>query len=256
MSRPTGAYLRMSKCGRSRRRPDARSNKSSYPRDPEKLPPPRRVAGEVFREARERDAARLQDAGVVGEREGVRHILLDEEDRDARLPDRGKRGENLAHEARGKAESRLVEEKEARTGHEAPPDRAHLLLAARERAGFLGVAVPEQGEHREDVLECARRLGPCLLPPSPHLEVLENRHPRPELPGFGHEHEAVRSPRVSRPMYEVAAVERDATAPGREKARDRLEERCLAGAVRAHEGQDLAGVDLEGHVPDRLHVAV
>src|ERR1019366_6755910 len=108
MSRPTGAFLRMSKSGRSKPRPDAlHGQKSSYSRDPEKLLLDPRVAGEILCEARERDAARLQDAGVVGEREGVRHVLLDEEDRDARLSDRGKRGEDLSHEARSEAERRL-----------------------------------------------------------------------------------------------------------------------------------------------------
>src|SRR5450759_131435 len=101
MSRPTGAFLRMSKSGRSRPLPDARTccaetPGSSYARNPEKLLPHARVLSEVFRETGERDAARLQDTSVVGEREGVRHVLLDEEDRDARLPDRGKRGEDLA----------------------------------------------------------------------------------------------------------------------------------------------------------------
>src|SRR5664280_1494939 len=213
MSRPTGAFLRMSKSGRSRRRPDARTKKSSYARDSEELLPDARVAGEVLRAARERDAARLEDAGVVGESEGMRHILLDEEDGDAGLANGGKRGEHLADEARGKAESRLVEEEEARACHEAAADRAHLLLSSRERAGFLGMALLEHREHGEDLRERACRLGPRSLPPCPHLEVLENRHPRPELTRLGHEHEAVGSPRVCRPVHEVAAVEQDASAP-------------------------------------------
>src|SRR5450830_262472 len=228
----------------------------SYARDPEELLPHTRVAGEVLRAARERDAARLEDAGVVGKREGVRHILFDEENRDAGIANRGKRGEHLADEARGKAEGRLVEEEEARACHEAAADRAHLLLSSRERAGFLGMALLEHREHHEDLLERARRLGPRYLSPCPHLEVLENRHARPELTRLGHEHEAVRSPRVCRPVREVAAVEQNASAPEREKARDRLQESRLPGAVRAHEREDLAGLDAEGHVPDGLHVSI
>src|ERR1017187_9103629 len=254
MSRPTGAFLRMSKSGRSRRRPDARTKKSSYARDSEELLPDARVAGEVLRAARERDAARLEDAGVVGESEGVRHILLDEEDGDACLANGGKRGEHFADEARGKAESRLVEEEEARACHEAAADRAHLLLSSRERAGFLGMALLEHREHGEDLRERARRLGPRSLFPCPHLEVLENRHARPELTRLGHE--PVRGSRVSRPVREVAAVEQDASAPWREKARDRLQESGLPGAVRAHEREDLAGLDAERNLPDGLHVSI
>src|SRR5664279_3614965 len=68
------------------------------------------------------------------------------------------------------------------------------------------MALLEHREHGEDLRERACRLGPRSLPPCPHLEVLENRHPRPELTRLGHEHEAVGSPRVCRPVHEVAAV--------------------------------------------------
>ena len=61
---------------------------------------------------------------------------------------------------------------------------------------------------------------------------------------------------MGRPVHEVAAVEQDAPAPGREKARDRLQESRLPGAVRAHERQNLPGLDAEGDVPHGLDVSI
>ena len=69
-------------------------------------------------------------------------------------------------------------------GHHRAPDRAHLLLAAGHRPGFLSLALCEA---RKSVNTCSMSsLIPDLsLRPRPHLEVLDDGHAREELSALG-----------------------------------------------------------------------
>ena len=57
--------------------------------------------------------------------------------------------EQLFDQERGEAERRLVEDQEPGLGHQAAPDREHLLLAAGQRAGALALPFGEPREDRE-----------------------------------------------------------------------------------------------------------
>ena len=61
--------------------------------------------------------------------------------------------EDLLDDERRQAERRLVEQQEARPAHQRARDREHLLLAARQRAAALALALLEDREQREDALE-------------------------------------------------------------------------------------------------------
>ena len=61
--------------------------------------------------------------------------------------------EDLLHHHRREAEARLVQHEEARPRHEPAADRAHLLLAAGQRARELARALGEPREEREHALE-------------------------------------------------------------------------------------------------------
>src|SRR5579862_2119939 len=110
--------------------------------------------------AAEHDAAGLEDVAAMREREGLRHVLLDQHDREAGLAVESlDHAEHLVHDHRRQAERGLVEEDELRLAHEAAADREHLLLAPRERAGGLALALREPREEREDALEVLAQ--PC-----------------------------------------------------------------------------------------------
>src|SRR5262249_60915021 len=73
-------------------------------------------------------------------------VLLDQEHGDPALVDLANRAEDLAHEQGRESERRLVQEQEARARHESAADGQHLLLAARERARALLLALEQSRE--------------------------------------------------------------------------------------------------------------
>src|SRR5712691_164644 len=85
----------------------------------------------------EHDPPVLEHVASVRELERKRHVLLDEHDRHAVAIDPPQSVEDELHRHRRQSEARLVQQKEARARHEPAPDRAHLLLAARQRPGEL-----------------------------------------------------------------------------------------------------------------------
>src|SRR5271169_997137 len=143
MRQPTSASLRTSKSGRPTRRLDARPSSawiaedSSYGGEAQVAVAHAVVGEELGGGARERDPARFQDVCAIGEREGVRHVLLDEDERHAARADGPERCEDLADEERGEPQSRLVQQEQTRLRHEAASDRAHLLFAAGESPRLL-----------------------------------------------------------------------------------------------------------------------
>src|SRR5580658_1804450 len=92
------------------------------------------------------DRALLHEIDALARREGERHVLLDQQDRDALPVQRVDDLSDLRHHARHQAFGRLVEQDDPRLEHHGAGDREHLLLAARQRAARLAAPL---GEHRE-----------------------------------------------------------------------------------------------------------
>src|SRR5262245_7995176 len=88
----------------------------------------------------------------------ARDVLLDEHDRGAGVVDALERLEDELHHHRRQPQARLVEQEQAWPRHEPAPDRAHLLLAAREGSGQLPLALAQPRDKGED------ELGPVRAP--------------------------------------------------------------------------------------------
>src|ERR1700724_2199933 len=101
------------------------------------------------------DRALLHEIDALARREGERHVLLDQQDGDALLGERGDDLPDLRHHARHQAFGRLVEQDDLRLEHHGAGDREHLLLAARQRAARL---VAPLGEHRKICKDLAEQL--------------------------------------------------------------------------------------------------
>src|SRR5262245_36233813 len=86
-------------------------------------------------------AAGIDDDDVVGEVEGELNVLLDQHDRLSFRLELRDRAADFGHQLRREPLGRLVHQEHARIAHERPSDREHLLLAAGERAGQLGVTL-------------------------------------------------------------------------------------------------------------------
>src|SRR5437867_1656089 len=203
----------------------------------------------------EHDPPVLEHVASVREPERARHVLLDEHDRRAVAIDTLQSVEDELHRHRRQPEARLVQQEEPRAGHEPAPDRAHLLLAARQRPGQLPLALAQAGEEREDKLE-------RVVPPPPvrgapaELEIVSDRHRGKELAPLRHVGDAPRDDLGRSETIEPRALEFDAPGAHGQKPADRPQRRGLAGAVRADQRHRLAPSHLERDAGDRRQVAV
>src|SRR5437899_8315780 len=189
-----------------------------------------RVAREIRRRAFGDDAPLLEDVRPGGDRERLDDVLLDQQHRDAVGVDAGDDLEHLIDDLGRQTERRLVEQQEPRHGHQRTPDRDHLLLTARERAGQRAPALAQDWKRRVDSLEA---LSPSLARRrrvAADLEVFFHRHRREEPATLGNEREAVPAELMRRHRRQLASVETDRARAGRQKAGDRVDERGLAGA--------------------------
>ena len=139
------------------------------------------------------------------------------------------------------------------------PERQHLLLAAGQVGGRLVDALrAAPGTARAPRPRARRALGApaCARasrpPAGSRATVSDGNTPWP--PGTWVTPQ--RGDLVRRRVGDVAAVEDDRALVGLDHAADGLEQRRLAGAVRAEQRDDLALVDLEVDVEEHLHVAV
>ncbi len=142
---------------------------------------------------------------------------------------------------------RLVEEQQLRLLGQAARQRDALLLAAGELVRLaLGVGAElHQLQHRLD----ARRdlvLGQAVAAQA-EGDVVEHREMREERVALEHH---VHRPLVGRQPGEVLAVERDRSRGRRLEAGEHAQQRRLAAARRAEQGEDLALGDVDRDVVD------
>jgi hypothetical protein len=131
-----------------------------------------------------------------------------------------------------------------------------MALAARERAGQLRAPLAQHGKELEDRLQPLGPPASGLRAVGAHLEVLQHAERGEDLAALGHVGDAAPGAHVGRPAADVRPAVLDPAGGGRHGARDRLEQRRLAGAVRPHEGDELALADVERDVGQRAETAV
>src|SRR5947209_4861310 len=107
---------------------------------------------EILRSAAIHNSALFHQEDARAQLERGRHVLLDQQDRDARLVDTMNLAPDLRDQPRHYALGRLVQDEQLGTHHQAACDRKHLLLAARERiSGLLG-ALLEAGKASKHIV--------------------------------------------------------------------------------------------------------
>src|SRR6266478_1389531 len=198
------------------------------------LPPQRLVAHQGRHRPVEADEALLDDVGPVGQPRRELEILLGEQDRQALPLERGDLIPERAHDHRGQALRRLVEEEHPRVAHQGAGHREHLLLAAREAAGPARRQLPELGE---ELVDPGRAPGPLAL--LAHHEVLRHGQIAEDAPLLGHVAHPEPTDLVGRTAGDLAAVEADAAAGDLDQPHDRLERGRLAGPVAPEERDHL-----------------
>src|SRR5687767_4661279 len=195
------------------------------------------ATGLQFRSAAiEHDTAVLDDIAAMRELQRARDVLLHEQDGGPLPVDLRQILEDQLHHHGRQAEARFVEQEQARPRHQPAPDRAHLLLAARQRPRELTLPLAQAREEREHPVESS---GPLSARGGTELEVFSYAHGREELAALGHMRDAAAHDVGRRSPVDPLAVELDAATPRAQQARHRAQRGGLAGAVAADERHDL-----------------
>src|ERR1700682_6266409 len=175
---------------------------------------------------------------------------------------------NLLDDLWMNAGHRLVKEQDSRAQHEGAHDLDQSLLPAAHRAGVVRLL----RAHAEPLEQCPGLLDePSLvLDPVPlaheraeegvtaivrcgHEQVLEHRQLRELRRQLEGAYQAKASSCIRRQPGDVMAFERDASARGRQRAREDGQEGGLAGAVGSDQPGDLARGNLDRDAVHRAH---
>src|SRR6266480_6383434 len=106
--------------------------------------------------------ARDQDVAAIRHLQRFAGVLLDQEDRHPAVPDLQDPSEEFCDHLRRERRGGLVEEHDARLGHQGPTDREHLALPAAQRGGELLLPLFQD---RKGVEDPAHRLPDCRRVP-------------------------------------------------------------------------------------------
>ncbi len=164
--------------------------------------------------------------------------------------------EHVVDNGRREAERRLVEQNDPRLRHQRPADRHHLLLSAGQ---FPRRLRPLLAQDRKQLVDPLQRLGPRRPRPgqvAAQFQVLLDSHLGEKPASLGHQGDPPFTEPVRAHARHVGAIEAKLSLPRAQHPGDRVDERCLAGAVGADDRNDLPGIDVDGDVPDGGRVAI
>ena len=163
--------------------------------------------------------------------------------------------ENLHFEPMRDADRGLVEEKQARPAHQGAADRDHLLLAAGQRARLLAGAFAQYAEQGVYTLQIGGNLCAVVAQIGAELQILEHGQFRKQTPSFRTMTYAARHNLMHRQFADIGAIKSQITA-ARQSARDRFQQRRLAGAVGTEHGNELALAHFEIESLERERLTV
>lgn len=188
--------------------------------------------------------AGVQEVAIVAAFQRKLDILLHEQDRHAGFRQIENDAEDLVHDLRGKTKRRLVQHQELRLGHQRAPDRQHLLLSAGHAARHAVAAFPKNREKLED-LRTQRLEALAGTADMCGNEIFLDSQALKYLPSFGAMRQSKTHDLLRPGAGDIAPFEMDRSGGRACHARNGVQERGLAGTVRAEDDDDLAGVDLE-----------
>ena len=185
--------------------------------------------------------------------------MLDDDDGQAVAPpEREDRLERLRRLDRGESRHHLVEEEEAGAGGERAGDLQPLAPGERQRAGGIGgePGEPDLLQHFARALMGEPRRGFAPGPEeNPDCDVLQHAEPGEGADDLERAGDAEAVHLVGAEAVDPPAPEADFARSGAQIAGDQREQGGLAGAVRAHQTEDLALFDGHVHRIDRDHPA-
>src|SRR5258708_4346970 len=188
------------------------------------------VRCEIGRAAAPDHASFFQHVMTVGYLAQRSDVLVDDKDGKSFRFQLRDRAVYLRPNERREAFGGLVEDQQARIGHQRAPDGEHLLLAAGELVAVVAMAGLEL---REERLHAPER--PRAAPPGGGDEVFADGGGGEDLAAFGHQADARLRDAVGGQAADPLAIKGDHTRLRRGDADDRFDGRGLAHAVAAEQ---------------------
>ena len=183
---------------------------------------------------------------AIGQPHQRREVLVDDHERQAGVLQARQAGPDLLADQRREPLGGLVQDQQARVGHERPPDGEHLLLAARQVGAQVALALLQARKHLVDAPE-RPRLAHALAIAAGGDQVLAHGQIGKDVPAFWHQPDARARHEVRGPAGDVVPAQAHRAAARRHHAHDRLDGGGLAHAVAPDERDDLALADIEAH---------
>src|SRR6266851_6766073 len=208
------------------------------------------VAQRLGRGSLEDDLAVHDEIAAVGDLDRLVKILFGHQDGEiVALLELADLGDHAADQVGRETDRGLVDQKDARCRHQRAPKRQHLLLPAAHRAGELPAALRERREGLEAVCEIARDVAPRRRAIGAKQQVLLDGELGEEAPALRHQRDAEIDDFLRRPADKidapVVALEKDLAGARPHDSHDAVDQRRLAVAVGAEQGDRLAGGDGE-----------
>src|SRR5216683_3550758 len=202
--------------------------------------------------AAQNDSSILEDVCAARSIKRDKNVLLDQDERRAFAIDLLNDLDQVVDDVGSQAERELVDHQELRPGHQAAPDRDHLLLAARQRARIARELVRKRGEMTEHPLQVVAHLA-ISAEICAQEQVLLDRHRSKQTAALGHVGDALSDEVFGTGVGDLFARERDRPRGGADQSAQGTEQSGLSGAVGADERDELrmpdVDVDPEEHRP-------
>src|SRR5215213_3338413 len=214
------------------------------------------IVGEVFRRTFHNYSSGLEHVSSIRMTERGVCVLFDQKNRSPFTFDLVDSLEDRVDHERCKTERRLVEQQQSWIGHQRASHCQHLLLAARERAGFLCFALFQTRKHPECLLHAGSDGALVFVQVRTHLKVLAHGKVREDAATFWRHRDAACNELVCWFAADVFFFESDLARAWLEQAGDGAERGGFAGAVRADERDHFALFDVERDAGQGLDRAV
>ena len=163
--------------------------------------------------------------------------------------------EHAIDQHRRQAGGGFVQHQQPRTPHQALRDREHLLLPAGERAAALVTFLRDFRKERQGFLDPAGAFAARHVVTGDQ-KIVGDGNLREHAMALDHMHQAGAPRLARRRVGHVAAVEAHMPRIDRQQSRQRAQQRGLARAVGAEQGNHLAGRDLDVDAMQHADLAV
>ena len=161
----------------------------------------------------------------------------------------------MRNDERGQAQRRFIQQQQTGLAHQRTANGQHLLLAAGHGARALRRTFLQTRKELEHMLNAIGNLV-LVQKETAHLQVFRHRQVLEDAAAFRRDGNAAAHDVVGGHLGDVLALEHNAAAAGTRVAAHGHQQRSLARAIAADQGDDLALIDMQTDLVDRADGAI